>query len=58
MPRIKLTDKQKKKIIADYTNNTNYSETARINNVSRNTVKYIVLNCDDFAQKCQQKKRR
>ena len=29
----KLTDKQKKKIIADYVDNGNYSETARINNL-------------------------
>ena len=29
----KLTDKQKKKIIADYVENQNFSETARINGV-------------------------
>lgn len=42
MSRVKLTDKQKKKIIADYISNTNYSETARMNNVHASTVKRIV----------------
>lgn len=42
MPRIKLTDKQKKKIIADYISNTNYSETARMNNVHASTVKRLI----------------
>lgn len=40
--RVKLTDKQKKKIIADYTINNNLSETARINNVSDTTVKRVI----------------
>lgn len=52
----KLTDKQKKKIIADYVNNQNYSETARMNNVSVNGVKNIVLADKDTANKCKQKK--
>lgn len=38
----KLTDKEKKKIIADYVDNGNYSETARINNTSDMTVKRLV----------------
>lgn len=42
MSRVKLTDKQKKKIIADYISNTNYSETARMNNVHASTVKRLV----------------
>ena len=42
MGRTKLTDKQKKKIIADYMENGNYRETGRINNVSDNTVRNIV----------------
>lgn len=55
--RTKLTDKQKKKIIADYIENNNYSETARMNNVSVNTVKSIVIkNDDEVAKKCKQKK--
>jgi len=39
MPRIKLTDEQKKKILADYVINQNYSETARLNNVTDTTVR-------------------
>lgn len=52
----KLTDKQKKKIIADYVDNQNYSEVARMNNVSVNTVKNIVLENEEIANKCKQKK--
>lgn len=52
----KLTDKQKKKIIADYVENQNYSETARMNNVSVNTVKNIFLENEEIANKCKQKK--
>jgi len=54
--RTKLTDKQKKKIIADYIENNNYSETARMNNVSVNTVKSIVIKNDEVAKKCKRKK--
>ncbi len=42
MSRVKLTDKQKKKIIADYINNTNFSETARMNHVHASTVKRLI----------------
>jgi len=56
MSRVKLTDKQKKKIIADYIENNNYSETARMNGVTRNTVKAIVNKDKETAEKCQQKK--
>lgn len=42
MARTKLTDKQKQKIIADYINNQNYSETGRMNNVSDKTVRRII----------------
>lgn len=57
MSRIKLTDKQKKKIIADYISNGNYSETARMNgNISPNTVKKLVQEDTEFANKCEQKK--
>ena len=56
--RKKLTDKERKKIIADYLNNNNYRETERINNVAVNTVKNIVLSQDskEFAKICTQKK--
>lgn len=52
----KLTDKQKKKIIADYVENQNYSETARINNVSDVTVKDIVSKDKSTLEKLEQKK--
>ena len=56
MARTKLTDKQKKKIIADYIQNQNYRETARINNVDRETVKKLVNEDKDFVQKLAIKK--
>ncbi len=58
MPRVKLTDKQKKKIIADYINNTNFSETARMNHVHASTVKRLVdSNYDkELQEKAEQKK--
>ena len=54
----RLTDKKKKKIIADYINNQNYRETGRINNVSEANVRRIIKNVDniDITQKCAQKK--
>lgn len=52
----RLTDKQKKKIIADYIELGSYNAAAKINNVSRNTVKNIVNENAAFAQKCQEKK--
>lgn len=54
----KLTDKQKKKIIADYVDNQNYSETARMNNVNESTVRRIVKSGDyeDIAKKSEEKK--
>ena len=54
----KLTDKQKKKIIADYINNQNYRETGRINNVDETTVRRIIKNDEnkDIKEKTAQKK--
>lgn len=52
----KLTDKQKKKIIADYVENQNYRETARMNNVSDVTVKDIVSKDKSTLEKLEQKK--
>lgn len=55
--RARLTDKQKKKIIADYIDNGNYSETARMNgNISPNTVKALVKDNEEIAKKCEEKK--
>ena len=59
MARTKLTDKQKKKIIADYMENGNYRETARINSVAVDTVRRIILknkNNQDFIKKSTEKK--
>ena len=53
----RLTDKQKKKIIVDYLEAESYNATAKLNDVSKDTVKRVVLNCEGFAQKAQQKKR-
>jgi hypothetical protein len=53
----KLTDKQKKKIIADYVDNGSYSETARMNNISDKTVKRLLDKEDkDVVIKVEQKK--
>lgn len=56
MARTKLTDEQKKKIIADYIDNQNYSETAKINNVSVETVRRIIKADDEVVKKCEEKK--
>ena len=56
MPRLKLTDKQKKKIVADYAINQNYSETARMNNVTDTTVRKIVKEDPDSLKKIEEKK--
>ena len=51
-----LTDKQKKRIIADYATLGNYSAVARKHGVSRNTVKSTVAADTETVGKCQQKK--
>ncbi len=52
----RLTDEQKKKIIADYVESGIYSATAKKNGVSVNTVKMIVNENANIARKCKQKK--
>lgn len=53
----KLTDRQKKKIIADYVENGNYSETARLNNTTDVTVRRVVEeDKDNVLKKIEQKK--
>ncbi len=52
----RLTDKQKKKILADYTELESYSATAKANGVSKDTVRRLVASCSDFARKAQDKK--
>lgn len=52
----RLTDKQKKKIIADYVQLNNYSKTAKLNGISDNTVRKLVAENSEIARKCEQKK--
>ena len=52
----KITDRQRKKIIADYVQIENYSAVARLHGVTRNTVKAIVLADKGTAEKCRLKK--
>ncbi len=52
----RLTDRQKKKIIADYVQLGSYNAAAKVNGVSLNTVKNIVKQNADIAQKFTQKK--
>ena len=51
----KLTDKQKKEIIADYVECRNYSEVGRKHGVADNTVREIVLSNKDISEKLEQK---
>lgn len=52
----RLTDKQKKKIIADYVQLGSYRAAAKKNGVSADSVKRAVDRHDGFAQKAAQKK--
>lgn len=52
----RLTDKQKKKIVADYLESGSYRATGRKNGVADGTVKRIVLDCGDIEQKVARKK--
>lgn len=52
----RLTDRKKKKIVADYLESGSYRATARKNGVADGTVKRIVLDCGDIEQKVAQKK--
>lgn len=52
----RLTDRKKKKILADYAELGSYNATAKANGVSCDSVKRVVLSCEDFAKKLEQKK--
>ena len=52
----RLTDKQKKKIIADYVQMGSYNAVAKIHGVSRQTVKNVVESDPGSGQKLQRKK--
>lgn len=58
--RTKLTDKQKKKIIADFVETNNYCETARRNNISETTARRICKddNNKEVKEKVEQKKKK
>lgn len=52
----RLTDRDKKRIIADYVESGNYRETARRHGISDATVRKLVSREPQTAQKCAQKK--
>ena len=53
----RLTDKQKKKIVADYVQLQSYRAAAKLNGVSDATVKKVVKEYPESARLCAQKKR-
>ena len=52
----RLTDKLKKKIVADYLELGSYNATANRNGVSNHTVKRVVLEVPEISEKVKQKK--
>lgn len=52
----RLTDKQKKKIVADYLELGSYNAAAKLNGVSNHTVKRVVLEVPEISEKVKQKK--
>lgn len=52
----RLTDRQKKKIVADYVELGSYNAVAKKNGVSNHTVKRIVIETPEISKKIQQKK--
>ena len=52
----RLTDKQKKKIIADYLESQSVNATAKKNNVSWGTVRSVIDGMGDIEEKLEQKK--
>lgn len=53
----RLTDKQKKRIIADYVNLGSYCAVGRLHGISATTVKNLVLKDSTTVEKCEQKKK-
>lgn len=53
----RLTDKQKKSIIADYAEIGSYNAVAKKHGVSDNTVRRVVMADPDFSEKVEQKKK-
>lgn len=56
MVAARLTDKQKKKIVADYIQLGSYNAVSKIHGISATTVKNIVLKSPGIVKKCEQKK--
>ena len=52
----RLTDRQKKKIVADYVELQSYNAVAKIHGCSLNTVKKLVQDNADIAELCNRKK--
>ena len=52
----RLTDRQKKKIVADYLELGSYNATAKRNGVSDTTVKRIIVESGEITEKLEQKK--
>ena len=53
-----MTDRQKKKIIADYVECGSYNATAKMNGVTHQTLKRVVNESTEIIKKVQQKKSR
>lgn len=56
MANQKLTDKQRKKIIADYVENQNYLQTSKMNDVSVETVRTVVNKDEETRKRLNEKK--
>lgn len=52
----RITDRKRKKIIADYIELGSYNAVAKLNGVSNHTVKRVVLDAPEISEKIQQKK--
>lgn len=52
----RITDRKKKKIVADYLELGSYNAVAKLNGVSKDSVRRIVQDCEGFDKKAQQKK--
>ena len=54
----RLTDRKKKKIVADYLELESYNAVAKLNSVSDSTVKRVVAESGEIKKKLEQKKSR
>lgn len=52
----RLTDRQKKRIVADYIELGSYNAVSKIHGISATTVKKVVLSSGDCVRMCEQKK--